>query len=71
MDIYALKVGLRYGPYTEHELHEQLVCGFFQQTNFASSDGGHTWRTIAEVDRLPQPQPAQRRAQPTQLAPAA
>lgn len=69
MDIYALRVGLRYGPYSEEELHEQVVRGFFAATNFASADGGHTWCTIAELDhRSPsQNQPAPRLSQPWPL----
>jgi len=49
MQIYALKTGLRYGPYSLAELQEQLDCGFFTVQDFASFDESKSWMPMHEV----------------------
>ncbi len=55
LSIYALKAGLRYGPYSRQELQEQLECGFFGPQDFASCDQNKTWMPIAEVPGVVMP----------------
>ena len=54
MNIYVLKDGLRYGPYTIDELKKQLDLGEFKRENFASIDDCKNW---LRIQQLPEIQP--------------
>jgi anti-anti-sigma regulatory factor len=49
MQIYVLKTGLRYGPYSLEELQEQFEGGVFGAEDFASCDESESWTPIHEV----------------------
>ncbi|MGZ5002054.1 MAG: DUF4339 domain-containing protein [Chthoniobacterales bacterium] len=49
MEIYVLKSGVRYGPYSQEELQKQLKRGFFAPQDFASYDQDQGWIPITEV----------------------
>jgi GYF domain 2 len=47
MTIYVSKHGQRYGPYSVEELRAEVLKGFFQPENFATSNHGETWVPIS------------------------
>jgi hypothetical protein len=55
VNIYVLKDGLRYGPYTIDELKEQLDLGAFKPENFASIDDCRNWLRIQQLPEMRPP----------------
>jgi hypothetical protein len=49
MQIWVLKAGLQYGPYSQEALREQIERGVFTGKDFASYEDTITWLPINEV----------------------
>jgi hypothetical protein len=49
MKIYVSKNAQRYGPYSVEELRAEVLRGFFQPENFATSNNGESWEAISAL----------------------
>jgi hypothetical protein len=52
MNIYVLKTGQRYGPYSLEELRAEISKGVFTPEDFASSNNGESWEPISALPQV-------------------